>query len=93
MLTRVQDADFHNKLDRATADNPADGRDIVAQQQLGESLNVAVVASWATAGVAAVVTGVLSLFTNFSGEELDLALLPPEAPPDQPTSAAPGDAH
>ena len=93
VLTAVQNADFHSKLDRATADNPADGRDIVTQQQLGESLNVAVIGSWATAGVAAVVTGVLALFTNWSGEDLDLALLPTEASPEQPTLAASGDVH
>ncbi len=93
ILTRVQNADFRSKLDRATADNPADGRDIVAQQQLGESLNVAVVASWATAGVAAVVTGVLALFTNWSGEDLDLALLPTDTAPEQSTVAATVDAH
>jgi hypothetical protein len=69
--TAVQNADFHTRLAAATPENPANGADIVAQQRLGESLNVAAWVSWGTVGVAAVVTGVLALFTNWSGEELD----------------------
>lgn len=75
--TAWQNADFHAKLDAATPDTPASGADIVAQQRLGESLNVAALAGWGTAGVAAIVTGVLALFTNWSGEELDDAPAPP----------------
>jgi hypothetical protein len=74
--TAWQNADFHAKLDAATPENPASGADIVAQQRLGESLNVAALAGWGTAGVAAIVTGVLALFTNWSGEELDDAPAP-----------------
>lgn len=80
--TAWQNADFHSKLDAATPENPASGAEIVAQRNVGESLNVAALAGWGTAGVAAIVTGVLALFTNWSGEDLDVA----PAPTDQPTS-------
>jgi len=69
--TAVQNADFHARLAAATPENPANGADIVAQQRLGESLNVAAWVSWGTAGVAAVVTGVLALFTDWNGEDLE----------------------
>lgn len=85
VLTALQNADFHNKLDTATAENPADGRDIVAQQQLGQNLNIAALAGWGTAGVAAVVTGVLALFTNWSGEDAELAPLS-DLPPEEPAA-------
>lgn len=81
--TAWQNADFHSKLEAATPESPANGSDIVAQQRLGESLNVAALAGWGAAGVAAVVTGVLGLFTNWSGESLDEA-----GATDAPTSPA-----
>jgi hypothetical protein len=71
VATALQNADFHGKLEAATPENPASGADIVAQQRLGESLNTAALVGWSAAGVAAIVTGVLGLFTNWSGEELD----------------------
>ena len=71
VATAVQNADFHAKLDAATPENPASGADIVAQQRLGESLNLAALVGWSAAGVTAIVTGVLGLFTNWSGEDLD----------------------
>ncbi len=77
--TAVQNADFHAKLDAATPESPASGADIVAQQRLGESLNTAALVGWSAAGVAAIVTGVLGLFTNWSGEDLDVAGPAPDA--------------
>jgi hypothetical protein len=86
--TAWQNADFHAKLDAATPENPASGADIVAQQRLGESLNFAALAGWGTAGVAAIVTGVLALFTNWSGEELDVAPEPVTTTTEGPAAAA-----
>jgi len=84
--TAWQNVDFHARLAAATPEDPANGAEIVAQQRLGESLNVAALAGWGTAGVAAIVTGVLALFTNWSGEELDVAA--PATTTEGPAAAA-----
>ena len=68
-VTVWQNADYHAKLDQSSPENPATGADIVAQEKLGSSLNVAQTVGWSASGVGALLTGVLALFTNFSGEE------------------------
>jgi hypothetical protein len=76
--------DYHSKLQNSTADDPVEGSDIVQQEDLGNSLNVAQVAAWGAFGVTALVTGVLALFTNWSGEEA----LEEEVPNSAPTAPA-----
>jgi hypothetical protein len=68
-----QGAQFQAKVAGATQTNPGDGADIVAHQAMGLSLNTAAWTTWGLTGVAVVLTGVLALFTNWSGEESDIA--------------------
>ncbi len=68
-VTVWQNADYHQKLDASTPEKPATGADIVAQERLGSSLNLAQTVGWSVAGVGVLLTGVLALFTNWSGEE------------------------
>jgi len=77
--TAALNADFHSKVDTATPESPASGAEIVSLQRLGEGMNTAAVVTWSAAGVTALVTGVLALFTNWSGEEQE-APPPPETP-------------
>jgi hypothetical protein len=87
-----QGAQFQAKLSAATEGDPGDGADIVAHQALGSALNVAAWTTWGLTGVAVVLSGVLGLFTNWSGEESDVAtgLKPPSQTEGQP--ALPSDA-
>jgi hypothetical protein len=68
-----QGLEFRATLDKATDADPGDGADIVAHQGRGQALNAAAWATWGLTGVAVVVSGVLALFTNWSGEESDIA--------------------
>jgi hypothetical protein len=76
--------DYHRQLDESTPEKPALGSAVVAQANLGNTLNVVQAVGWGTAGIGAVLTGVLALFTNWSGEDGEAAAAPSPTPPTAP---------
>ena len=84
-VTAWQNADYHQKLDNSSAEDPVDGSDIVEQANLGASLNTAQVVGWSVTGVSALLTGVLALFTNFTGD-VDEETTPTPTPTATPTA-------
>ena len=69
--TAFVNSDYHRKLDASTPENPASGPEITAQASLGSTLNLAQLVGWGAAGVGLIVTGVLALFTNWDGSDLN----------------------
>lgn len=84
-VTAWQNADYHQKLEASKTGEPAVGRDIVEQQNRGNALNVAQAVGWGAVGVGGLVSGVLAIFTNWSGDEATEPTAPTE--PTQPTPA------